>query len=368
MGVVLDKLGYPKWSVSQITSWFRRTSDIGRCTPKSWSEWNGGRYARTQSCCLYFPRRFCASGDGVGSSADRAVQEVQRFRLVLLLHEKPVSAMRKQPRLWGCRPGKYNAGGFAGQPAISASKITRAAAGSRLFPPADRALISHGLRNGRGNRIAAQPAIGRGSDLSGAKGIGQMISRSTVWRMLQKTPSSPGSMSIGSFRVIRCLLRKPARSRLVCGHLGRQVIGAEDYVLSSDEKTSIQARRRRHPETPPRRKLGGSKRNTRATGRCSIWRRGMCIAAWSWAVVKKDRDPAVWADGESDPEVQTVLRCGAVVLDRGQWLVPSRPAFDRAIAKARQANHPGAYARTCELVEPGGDLLFDHSAEGADAE
>src|SRR5208282_2545720 len=28
----------------------------------------------------------------------------------------------------------------------------------------------------------------------------------------------------------------------------------------------------------------------------------------------------------------------------------------------------GAHARACELVEPGGDLLFDHPAESADAE
>src|SRR5208337_5191065 len=39
-----------------------------------------------------------------------------------------------------------------------------------------------------------------------------------------------------------------------------------------------------------------------------------------------------------------------------------------ADASARQKDHLGAHARACELVEPGGDLLFDHPAESADAE
>jgi hypothetical protein len=41
---------------------------------------------------------------------------------------------------------------------------------------------------------------------------------------------------------------------LYAGHWEGQVLGPKDFVLSSDEKTSIQARRRRHSETPPRSK------------------------------------------------------------------------------------------------------------------
>src|SRR5207302_10967570 len=63
------------------------------------------------------------------------------------------------------------------------------------------------------------------------------------------------------------------------------------------------------------------------------------------------------------------LRGGdAVIRHRGQRLVASRPDLGAAYASPGQANHPGAYADPCELAESGGDLLFDHSEESADAE
>ena len=44
---------------------------------------------------------------------------------------------------------------------------------------------------------------------------------------------------------------------------------------------------------PNRNRLGGSKRNTRGTGRCSIWRRGTCIVESSCDDARRRRDQAV---------------------------------------------------------------------------
>ena len=57
-------------------------------------------------------------------------------------------------------------------------------------------------------------------------------------------------------------------------------LGPKDYVLSCDEKTSIQARRRKHPGTAPKPGRRIEAEYKRA-GRCNIWPRGMCIAGSS---------------------------------------------------------------------------------------
>ncbi len=69
-----------------------------------------------------------------------AVQTVQRFRLVLLFHERP-SLGNDEAAAAVCPLDKYNVGEVVGPPAISPSKIILAAAERPLFPPLDQALI-----------------------------------------------------------------------------------------------------------------------------------------------------------------------------------------------------------------------------------
>ena len=63
-----------------------------------------------------------------------AVQTVQRFRLVLLLHEQPCLGNEGRQRRSDCPPDKYNVGEVAGPPAISPSKIILAVAERPLTP------------------------------------------------------------------------------------------------------------------------------------------------------------------------------------------------------------------------------------------
>jgi hypothetical protein len=79
------------------------------------------------------------------------------------------------------------------------------------------------------------------------------MSRSTVWRILHSDAIKPWQYEHWIFP------RDPEFGRkagpildLYNGFWDGRKLGRRDYVLSSDEKTSIQARRRRHAEGPPR--------------------------------------------------------------------------------------------------------------------
>lgn len=79
------------------------------------------------------------------------------------------------------------------------------------------------------------------------------ISRGTVWRVLHEAAIKPWQYDHWIFP------RDPAFAEkatplldLYAGRWEDQALGPKDFVLSSDEKTSIQARRRCHTETPPR--------------------------------------------------------------------------------------------------------------------
>jgi transposase len=82
--------------------------------------------------------------------------------------------------------------------------------------------------------------------------LGQAISRSTVWRLLHEDGLKPWQYEHWIFP------RDPAFAAkagpildLYAGHWQGRPLDEGDCVISSDEKTSIQARRRRHAEGPP---------------------------------------------------------------------------------------------------------------------
>jgi len=163
------------------------------------------------------------------------------------------SAMMMRPRSWGCPLGKCNAGGGAGPPAISASTITPGAARSRLFPPADRAVV---IAMACEAVAETELPISRQSvaDLTGRakKALGKPISNSTVWRTLHEDAIKPWQYEHWIFPRDPLFAEKAGRVLdLYAGTWEGKPLGPKDYVLSSDEKTSIQARQRRHPEQPP---------------------------------------------------------------------------------------------------------------------
>jgi hypothetical protein len=128
-----------------------------------------------------------------------------------------------------------------------------AAAANRLFPPLDHALL---------RALACETVAQTGLPLSRQsladltnrvqQVLGKPMSRSTVWRSLHEDGLKPWQYEHWIFP------RDPAFAAkagpildLYAGQWEGRPLGANDCVISSDEKTSIQARQRRHEESPP---------------------------------------------------------------------------------------------------------------------
>jgi len=84
------------------------------------------------------------------------------------------------------------------------------------------------------------------------RGITASISGATVWRWLSADAIKPWSHRSWIFpRDPQFALKAGPILDLYQGAWGGEPLGADDYVISADEKTSIQARHRLAPGTPP---------------------------------------------------------------------------------------------------------------------
>jgi DDE superfamily endonuclease len=84
------------------------------------------------------------------------------------------------------------------------------------------------------------------------KTLGKVVSRSTVWRILHEDAIKPWQYEHWIFPRDPAFAEKASPLLdLYAGFWQGQPLGKKDYVLSCDEKTSIQARRRCHEESPP---------------------------------------------------------------------------------------------------------------------
>ncbi len=201
-----------------------------------------------------FPDDFLQEAVDIVHRRTVAFQTVQRFRLVLLLHEQPLPwETTRRPRWWACPLGKYNVGEVVGRQAISPPKIVLVVAERLLFPPLDEALIQ---------AMACEVVAETEEPLSrqsladlvrrARATLGKKISRSTVWRMLHESAIKPWQYEHWIFpRDCRFAEKAGPILDLYAGKWEGHPLGPKDYVLCMDEKTSIQARRRCHEEMPP---------------------------------------------------------------------------------------------------------------------
>jgi hypothetical protein len=82
--------------------------------------------------------------------------------------------------------------------------------------------------------------------------LGTPISRSTVWRILDTDAIKPWRYKYWIFpRDPRFAEKAGPILDLYAGRWQGKPLGPKDHLLSADEKTSIQARRRGHPSLPP---------------------------------------------------------------------------------------------------------------------
>jgi DDE superfamily endonuclease len=137
---------------------------------------------------------------------------------------------------------------------ISPSKTKPDAGASPFFPPLDQALIQ---------AMACEMIAETEEPLSrqsladlvrrAQTTLSKKISRSTVWRMLHESAIKPWQHEHWLFPKDPKFAEKAGPILdLYAGMWEGKSLGRTDYVLSMDEKTSIQARGRRHEETPPR--------------------------------------------------------------------------------------------------------------------
>ena len=92
------------------------------------------------------------------------------------------------------------------------------------------------------------------ADLTGRveKALGKSMSRSTVWRLLHEDGLKPWQYEHWIFpRDPEFAAKAGPVLDLYAGQWQGRPLGKNDFVISSDEKTSIQARKREHAEMPP---------------------------------------------------------------------------------------------------------------------
>jgi hypothetical protein len=132
-------------------------------------------------------------------------------------------------------------------------KTSRDGAARRIFPPLDHALVK---------AVACELVAETKQPLSrqsladvtarARKELGAPISRSTVWRMLDADAIKPWQYKYWIFPRDPHFAEKAGPILdLYAGLWQGQPLGPKDHILSADEKTSIQARRRCHPSLPP---------------------------------------------------------------------------------------------------------------------
>ena len=110
-------------------------------------------------------------------------------------------------------------------------------------------------------------------------GIVATISHTTVWRWLHEDAIRPWQHRTWIFPRDPQFGAKAGRILdLYARHWQGRRLRSDEFVLSADEKTSIQARLRKHPSLPPRPGVPrGSNTNTAAPERGPIWPPWMCI-------------------------------------------------------------------------------------------
>ena len=191
---------------------------------------------------------------------------------------KPPPFPTRQPPLISISiPTPSAVGADAGPKAGSLSRTTPAGAVSRSFPPLDRAIITSiacDVVARTGNPLSRQST----TDLAqrARDELNKPMSRSTVWRILDEDAIKPWQYEHWIFPRASNFFEKAAVVLdLYEGYWQGERLDPFDRILSSDEKTSIQARIRRHPTLGP---ASGRRRRVEAE-----YRRGgalQYLAAW----------------------------------------------------------------------------------------
>lgn len=161
--------------------------------------------------------------------------------------------MNRQANGWDFRGVKSDVGASVGPVETFPWKISQGEAARQIFPPLDRALVKAvacELVAETKQPLSRQSLADVTTRVQNA--LGKPISRSTVWRILDTDAIKPWRYKYWIFpRDPRFAEKAGPILDLYAGIWRGQPLGPKDYILSADEKTSIQARVRTHPSLPP---------------------------------------------------------------------------------------------------------------------
>jgi hypothetical protein len=165
---------------------------------------------------------------------------------------RPCRTPRPRPSA-SCGPSPSASGAAAGPAATSRCRTDPGGAAGPLFPPLDRAVVKAlacELVHETGLPLSRQSL----ADLAGRarQALGKPISRATVGRVLRAAALKPWRYDHWVFpRDPQFAAKAAVLLDLYAGRWRGEPLGDDDYLLSADEKTSIQARVRRHPTLRP---------------------------------------------------------------------------------------------------------------------
>ncbi len=163
--------------------------------------------------------------------------------------------MTSSPRVWIPRAKLLASGANGSVPGdYPASRSSRGAGGQPAFPPGvvvEVKALACELPARRGVPLARWSLAELRREVV-AQGLVAQISGATLWRWLSQDALRPWRHRSWIFPRDPAFAAKAGRILDLYGRRweGRS-LGRQEYVLCADEKTSIQARRRKHPSQPP---------------------------------------------------------------------------------------------------------------------
>lgn len=164
----------------------------------------------------------------------------------------PLCPTSRRGPSWSCTPTPYAPGGAAGLEATPPWPIRQGAGESPIFPPRDQAVVKAIACEAVSqaqlplSRLSTTALAARASTA-----LGRAISPSTVWRILDACAIKPWRYEYWIFPRDPRFAEEAGRVLdLYAGSWEDKPLGRKDYIISSDEKTSIQARIRCHPTLP----------------------------------------------------------------------------------------------------------------------
>jgi hypothetical protein len=191
-----------------------------------------------------WPRRSCFCADEPFPSN---FASARRWSVCFTANHKRPTPRRLPKRR--CLSSRFGVGDAVGRWATSRWRTNPDAGAGSLFPPLDRALVQAIACEliYQTERPLSRQSVGD-LTLRASAALRKPISPSTVWRILHDADLKPWRYEYWIFPRDPCFAEKAEIILdLYAGFWQGKPLGVHDYIISSDEKTSIQARIRCHP-------------------------------------------------------------------------------------------------------------------------